>query len=186
MIKNLFDIIKNPDYDIHDVTNHWVMSRKNFFDHDCLKEIKTIHITVYYMRFNYLPMASAILRKVNTNRRKEKTRKTLAKIRAQNQNRWLRKRRQKTAAAEKRDKTPLADNPVVVLAPYHAVNSRRQISFCESTFKAPYSFSPARDNRIAYCHALRSDSRIRYSRPAAGQAFHAFWPSGMPAQLAYR
>ena len=54
------------------MTNRWVMSRKNFFTHDCLKEIKTIHITVYYMRFNYLPMASAILRKVNTNRRKEK------------------------------------------------------------------------------------------------------------------
>ena len=54
VIKNLFDVIKNPDFDIYDTANRWVSSRKNFFTHDCLKEVKTIHISYTKYRNVYL------------------------------------------------------------------------------------------------------------------------------------
>ena len=72
VIKYLFDVIRNPDYDIYDVTNRWVMSKGNFFSHNCLKKVKMIHITVYHIRFAYVPMALALLKKVNTHRSRVK------------------------------------------------------------------------------------------------------------------
>eukprot|EP00111_Clytia_hemisphaerica_P000686 TCONS_00002034-protein len=70
VIKTLFDVIKNPDFDVYNMTYRWVMSKRNFFTDDCMKEIRKIFITVLYMKFTYVPMASAILRKVNDHRSK--------------------------------------------------------------------------------------------------------------------
>eukprot|EP00111_Clytia_hemisphaerica_P021085 TCONS_00062131-protein len=69
-IKTLFDVIKNPDFDVYDMTYRLVVSKTNFFTDDCMKEIRKIFVTVVYMKFTYVPMASAILRKVNNHRSK--------------------------------------------------------------------------------------------------------------------
>uniref|UniRef100_A0A7M5XMD5 Uncharacterized protein n=1 Tax=Clytia hemisphaerica TaxID=252671 RepID=A0A7M5XMD5_9CNID len=70
VIRTLFNVIKNPDYDVYDMTYRWVMSEKNFFTDDCMKEVRKIIVTVKRMEFLYVPIASAILRKVNAHRSK--------------------------------------------------------------------------------------------------------------------
>eukprot|EP00111_Clytia_hemisphaerica_P003062 TCONS_00008677-protein len=70
VIKTLFDVIKNPDYDVYDMTYRWIMSKKNLFTDDCMKEVRKIFVTIYRVRFTYIPIASAILKKVNAHRSK--------------------------------------------------------------------------------------------------------------------
>uniref|UniRef100_A0A7M5XNR3 Uncharacterized protein n=1 Tax=Clytia hemisphaerica TaxID=252671 RepID=A0A7M5XNR3_9CNID len=72
VFKTLFDVIKNPDYDVYDMSYRLVMSKKNLFTDDCMKDIRNIIVTVGQMKFTYTPMASAILRKVNAQRSKVK------------------------------------------------------------------------------------------------------------------
>ena len=63
-------IIKEPEYDPYEFAYQSICSKYDFFNQTCLAGIKTIHITMRQLSTFYFPMAVAILRKENSERRK--------------------------------------------------------------------------------------------------------------------
>ena len=72
VIKNLMDVIRNPDFDRYDMAYRRVMARNDFFTPSCLKGINKIHFLMSSLWYVYLPMVMAILRKENNRREQEK------------------------------------------------------------------------------------------------------------------
>ena len=68
---NLVQAIKEPaEYNPYEFTYQSIRSRDDYFNQTCLAGIKTIHITMQSMSTFYFPIAAAILRKENSNRKK--------------------------------------------------------------------------------------------------------------------
>ena len=62
--------MKEPNYDRYDFAYRSILSRKDFFNETCLKGISKIYMRVDRIYDGYFKTAIAILRKVNTKRRK--------------------------------------------------------------------------------------------------------------------
>ena len=71
MIKDLTDVIRNPDFDKYEMAFRWAMSRDDFFNLPCLKQINKLHIMVDDWWDFCVPMALAILKKENTRRKRK-------------------------------------------------------------------------------------------------------------------
>uniref|UniRef100_A0A7M5XMV5 Cnidarian restricted protein n=2 Tax=Clytia hemisphaerica TaxID=252671 RepID=A0A7M5XMV5_9CNID len=67
---NFVEIIKNPKYDPYEFTYHTIRSRQDFFNQTCLKNVKTLYVVMKTVTTFYFPMAAAILRKENSERKK--------------------------------------------------------------------------------------------------------------------
>ena len=69
--KDLVDVLKNPNFDRYEYAYQGlVLRRDNLFTEKCFKDVKKIHITTAHRDDIYLPMALAVLRKVNLQRKK--------------------------------------------------------------------------------------------------------------------
>ena len=71
-IKNLMDVIQNPNYDRYDMTYRWVMASENLLSRSCLRQVNKIHILIDFWWDVYLPMTMAVLRKENDHRKQER------------------------------------------------------------------------------------------------------------------
>ena len=71
-IKELIDVIRNPNFDRYNMAYRWAMEKDDIFNPSCLKQIKKMHIMMNIWHAVYLPVTLAILRKENTRREQEK------------------------------------------------------------------------------------------------------------------
>ena len=76
IVKDLIDVIKNPDFDRYNFEYRSLLSRKDYFPDGCLDEVKDIHIISDGHNFAldlYLPLIRAILRRENVRRENSDT-----------------------------------------------------------------------------------------------------------------
>uniref|UniRef100_A0A7M6DL03 Cnidarian restricted protein n=1 Tax=Clytia hemisphaerica TaxID=252671 RepID=A0A7M6DL03_9CNID len=80
ILKNLLDVIKEPDFDRYEYMHRYLLSRDDMFNETCMKEITRINIYMTFPDDLYFPYFVALLKKVNALREIKKTKPLGIKI----------------------------------------------------------------------------------------------------------